>query len=88
MTPITATWMRGGTSKCWVFTRSDLEVAGRSVDEVLLRLYGSPDARQIDGVGGGTSTTCKAVILSPSDSPDYDVDYTFAQVGIDEAKVD
>ncbi|WP_307781273.1 PrpF domain-containing protein [Agilicoccus flavus] len=88
MIAIPATWMRGGTSKCWVFRRDDLDVPGRTVDEVLLGLYGSPDARQVDGVGGGTSTTSKAVILSPSDRPDIDVDYTFAQVGIDEAVVD
>src|SRR5699024_3938105 len=78
---IPATWMRGGTSKCWVFRRDDLDVPGMSVDEVLLRAFGSPDHRQVDGVGGGTSTTSKAVILSPSDQPDVDVDYTFAQVG-------
>lgn len=88
MIAIPATWMRGGTSKCWVFRREDLDIPGLSVDEVLLRLYGSPDLRQIDGVGGGTSTTSKAVILSPSTRPDIDVDYTFAQVGIDEAVVD
>ena len=88
MREIDATWMRGGTSKCWVFRRDDLDVPDLSVDEVLLRLYGSPDHRQVDGVGGGTSTTSKAVILAPSTSPEVDVEYTFAQVGIDEAKVD
>jgi 2-methylaconitate cis-trans-isomerase PrpF len=80
--------MRGGTSKCWVFERQDLDVEGLSVDEVLLRTFGSPDHRQVDGVGGGTSTTSKAVILEPSTSDDLDVEYTFAQVGIEEAKVD
>lgn len=88
MREIPATWMRGGTSKCWVFRRADLEVEGLSVDEVLLRVFGSPDHRQVDGVGGGTSTTSKAVILEQSAEPDLDVEYTFAQVGIDEAKVD
>ena len=88
MREIDATWMRGGTSKCWVFRRDDLDVPDLSVDEVLLRLYGSPDHRQVDGVGGGTSTTSKAVILAPSSDPDVDVEYTFAQVGIEEAKVD
>ena len=88
MREIDATWMRGGTSKCWVFRRDDLDVPDLSVDEVLLRLYGSPDHRQVDGVGGGTSTTSKAVILAPSGDPDVDVEYTFAQVGIEEAKVD
>lgn len=86
---IPATWMRGGTSKCWVFDADVLATAGGlSADTTLLRLFGSPDPRQLDGVGGGTSTTSKAVILTPSNSPDADVDYTFAQVGIDEAKVD
>ena len=88
MREIDATWMRGGTSKCWVFRKDDLEVPDLSVDEVLLRLYGSPDHRQVDGVGGGTSTTSKAVILAPGTTPGIDVEYTFAQVGIEEAKVD
>ena len=88
MVKIPATWMRGGTSKCWVFEWDSLQVPGKSVDEVLLRLFGSPDNRQIDGVGGGTSTTSKAVILARSISEDADVDYTFAQVGIDEQRVD
>ncbi|RKT79464.1 hypothetical protein DFJ68_2936 [Terracoccus luteus] len=88
MSAVPATWMRGGTSKCWVFRRPDLDLPGRTVDAVLLGLFGSPDPRQLDGVGGATSTTSKAVILSPSDDPDVDVEYTFAQVGIDEAKVD
>lgn len=88
MIAIPATWMRGGTSKCWVFRREDLEVPGHSVDQVLLGLFGSPDARQVDGVGGGSSTTSKAVILSPSSDAEVDVDYTFAQVGIEEAVVD
>jgi 2-methylaconitate cis-trans-isomerase PrpF len=88
MSAVPATWMRGGTSKCWVFRRADLDVPGRTLDATLLGLFGSPDPRQLDGVGGATSTTSKAVILSPSDRPDIDVEYTFAQVGIDEAKVD
>lgn len=88
MSEIVATWMRGGTSKCWVFERASLGVEGRSVDEVLLRLFGSPDARQVDGVGGGTSTTSKAVIVSRSSEDAADVDYTFAQVGTDQSVVD
>ncbi|NEN80431.1 PrpF domain-containing protein [Nocardioides zeae] len=88
MHEIDAVWMRGGTSKCWVFRDADLRLPDLSVDEVLLRAFGSPDHRQVDGVGGGTSTTSKAVILAPSEREDADVDYTFAQVGIDEAKVD
>src|SRR5687768_2292984 len=88
MHEIPATWMRGGTSKCWVFRRADLQVGDLSIDDVLLRIFGSPDHRQVDGVGGGTSTTSKAVILAPSSAEGIDVEYTFAQVGIDEAKVD
>lgn len=88
MSAVPATWMRGGTSKCWVFRRADLDVPGRTLDATLLGLFGSPDPRQLDGVGGATSTTSKAVILSPSHRPGIDVEYTFAQVGIDEAKVD
>jgi 2-methylaconitate isomerase len=85
---IPSTWMRGGTSKCWVFEREQLELPGRSVDDVLLRLYGSPDPRQLDGIGGATSTTSKAVILAPARRADADVDYTFAQVAVDEPRVD
>lgn len=87
MVAIPATWMRGGTSKCWVFEGDALNIPGKTVDEVLLRLFGSPDFRQVDGIGGGTSTTSKAVILSRSENPDADVDYTFAQVGTDEMRV-
>ncbi|MFC3995608.1 PrpF domain-containing protein [Nocardiopsis sediminis] len=88
MPEIASTWMRGGTSKCWVFDRADLAAVGRPLDDVLPRLFGSPDPRQVDGVGGGTSTTSKAVILSPADDGDADVSYTFAQVGTDQAVVD
>lgn len=85
---LNATLVRGGTSKCWVFERSQLERCEMSMDNLLLRAFGSPDKRQLDGVGGGTSTTSKAVILSKLDGTDYDVNYLFAQVGIDEPKVD
>lgn len=88
MDAIPAVWMRGGTSKCWVFREEDLRHATLTVDEVLLRLFGSPDKRQVDGVGGSTSTTSKAVILSRGQRAGVDVDYRFAQVGIDEASVD
>ena len=88
MDEIPAVWMRGGTSKCWVFLEEDLKHPSLSVDDVLLRLFGSPDSRQVDGVGGGTSTTSKAVILRRSELQGVDVDYTFAQVGITETLVD
>ncbi|WP_344186684.1 PrpF domain-containing protein [Leucobacter tardus] len=83
-----ASWMRGGTSKCWVFDHRDLRQSGVPVDELLLRLFGSPDPRQVDGVGGGTSTTSKAVLVAPSNEVGVDVDYTFAQVGVDVPVVD
>lgn len=85
---IDAEWMRGGTSKCWVFESEHLEQTEISLDELLPRLYGSPDPRQIDGVGGATSTTSKAVILHRSTDSEVDVEYTFAQIGIEEATVD
>lgn len=86
---IEAEWMRGGTSKCWVFETEHLQESGSSVDALLPRLFGSPDPRQVDGVGGATSTTSKAVILhrAPADD-EADVEFTFAQVGIEEATVD
>jgi 2-methylaconitate cis-trans-isomerase PrpF len=85
---IEAEWMRGGTSKCWVFEAEHLQEGGASLDELLPRLFGSPDPRQIDGVGGATSTTSKAIILHRPTDGDIDVEYTFAQVGIEEAGVD
>lgn len=85
---IEAEWMRGGTSKCWVFEAEHLQEGGASLDELLPRLFGSPDPRQIDGVGGATSTTSKAIILHRPTGGDIDVEYTFAQVGIEEAGVD
>lgn len=85
---IEAEWMRGGTSKCWVFEAEHLQEAGTSLDVLLPRLFGSPDPRQIDGVGGATSTTSKAVILHRPAGGDVDVEFTFAQVGIEEATVD
>lgn len=85
---IPATCMRGGTSKCWVFERHVLEHPTISMDNILLRAFGSPDERQLDGVGGGTSTTSKAVILNPYDGDEFDVNYLFAQVGIEEPTVD
>lgn len=85
---INARWMRGGTSKCWVFESADLEATGFSADSVLPRVFGSPDPRQLDGVGGATSTTSKALILNRDEREGIDVSFTFAQVGIEEARVD
>ncbi len=86
---IEAEWMRGGTSKCWVFETEHLQKTGAGLEELKPRLLGSTDSRQIDGVGGATSTTSKAVILHRAAADDEaDVEFTFAQVGIEEATVD
>jgi 2-methylaconitate isomerase len=91
---IPATYMRGGTSKGVFFRLQDLpaaaQVPGVARDALLLRVIGSPDpyGKQIDGMGGATSSTSKTVILSPSTHPDHDVDYLFGQVSIDKAFVD
>lgn len=93
-TSIPATYMRGGTSKGVFFLRDDLPEAARVPgpvrDAILLRVIGSPDpyGKQIDGLGNGTSSTSKSVILSKSERPDHDVDYLFGQVAIDRPFVD
>ncbi|MFP5305499.1 MAG: 2-methylaconitate cis-trans isomerase PrpF [Gammaproteobacteria bacterium] len=91
---IPATHMRGGTSKGVFFRLQDLPEAaqkpGEARDRLLLRVIGSPDpyGKQIDGMGGATSSTSKTVIVSRSSRPDHDVDYLFGQVSIDKAFVD
>src|SRR6187399_1538580 len=82
--------MRGGTSKGVFFRATDLPDTGAERDRILLRVIGSPDpyGKQIDGMGGATSSTSKAVILAPSERADHDVDYLFGQVSIDKAFVD
>ena len=91
---IPATYMRGGTSKGVFFKLTDLplsaQVPGAARDKLLLRVIGSPDpyGKQTDGMGGGTSSTSKTVILSKSERPDHDVDYLFGQVSIDKPLVD
>jgi probable AcnD-accessory protein PrpF len=93
-TRIPATYLRGGTSKGVFFRLQDLperaQVPGAARDALLLRVLGSPDAygKQIDGMGGATSSTSKSVILAKSERPDHDVDYLFGQVSIDKAFVD
>jgi len=91
---IPATYLRGGTSKGVFFRLQDLpaqaQTAGAARDALLMRVIGSPDpyGKQIDGMGGATSSTSKTVIVSPSAKPDHDVDYLFGQVSIDKAFVD
>ncbi|MBF4461137.1 MULTISPECIES: PrpF domain-containing protein [unclassified Rathayibacter] len=79
---IPATLMRGGTSKCWLFDRDAVPSDRDALAELLIELFGADDPRQLDGVGGGTSVTSKAVIIARSSEPDIDVDYLFAQVAI------
>ena len=78
---------RGGTSRGLFFHRRDLPERDRW-DAVFIAAMGTPDIRQIDGLGGATSHTSKVVVISPSEQPDADVDYLFAQVGISEPIVD
>ncbi|MGR5239101.1 2-methylaconitate cis-trans isomerase PrpF [Vibrio alfacsensis] len=91
---VPATYMRGGTSKGVFFNLNDLppeaQVAGKERDNLLLRVIGSPDpyAKQIDGMGGATSSTSKTVIVSRSEQEGHDVDYLFGQVSIDKPFVD
>ncbi|QKV65452.1 2-methylaconitate cis-trans isomerase PrpF [Pseudomonas sp. 43A] len=91
---IPATYMRGGTSKGVFFSLKDLpeaaQIPGPVRDALLLRVIGSPDPydKQIDGMGGATSSTSKTVILSKSIKADHDVDYLFGQVSIDKPFVD
>lgn len=75
--------LRGGTSKGLFFLESDLPADAAARDAFLQRVMGSPDRRQIDGLGGATSVTSKVAIIAPSRRPDADVDYTFAQVSVD-----
>jgi probable AcnD-accessory protein PrpF len=91
---IPATYMRGGTSKGVFFRVQDLpakaQVPGPARDALLLRVIGSPDpyGKQIDGMGGATSSTSKTVLLSKSAKADHDIDYLFGQVSIDKEFVD
>jgi len=91
---IPATYMRGGTSKGVFFRLQDLpeaaQVPGEARDKLLMRVIGSPDpyGKQIDGMGGATSSTSKTVIVGKATRPEHDVDYLFGQVSIDKPFVD
>ena len=84
---IPCTWMRGGTSKGAYFLACDLPAAGAERDALLLSVMGSPDPRQIDGIGGADPLTSKVAVVSASDRPDADVEYLFLQVFVDRAVV-
>ena len=80
-------WMRGGTSKGGYFLATDLPADEGARNELLLRAMGSPDTRQIDGMGGANPLTSKVAVVSASDRDDADVDYLFLQVFVDQAIV-
>ena len=87
-TQIPCMLMRAGTSRGPFFLQDDLPVDEAQRKRVLISAIGSSDASQINGLGGGTSLTSKVAIVSKSTQPDCDVDYLFAQVSVDEARVD
>ncbi|NIH98580.1 PrpF domain-containing protein [Mycolicibacterium fluoranthenivorans] len=91
MLTLRGTWMRGGTSKCWLFNAVDVDpllTDAGGLDTLLTSAFGSGDPRQLDGVGGGSSTTSKAAIVRRSQLPGIDIDYLFAQVAIGDRRVE
>jgi 2-methylaconitate cis-trans-isomerase PrpF len=86
--PLRCSILRGGTSRGVFFHAADLPAERERVAPILLNVFGSPDARQINGLGGATSLTSKAAIIGPSSRQDADVDYTFAQVSVTAPTVD
>ena len=85
--PVPCLWMRGGTSKGGYFLAADLPADPAARDALLLRVMGSPDPRQIDGMGGADPLTSKVAVVRRSDRPGIDVDYLFLQVFVDQAIV-
>ncbi len=85
---IPAVYMRGGTSKGVYLMAGDLPEDPATRDKVILDIYGSPDIRQINGMGGADPLTSKVALLAPSTRPGVDIDYTFGYVGIKEAMID
>lgn len=79
--------IRGGTSKGVFILRKDLPEEPAKRDAEILSLFGSPDHRQIDGLGGGDPLTSKVVLVNASDHPDYDVEYESGEVGINDCKI-
>ncbi|MGC9666027.1 4-oxalomesaconate tautomerase [Planosporangium sp. 12N6] len=86
-TGVRCTMLRGGTSRGLYVEAGDLPADPTARDDLLLRLMGTPDPRQIDGLGGSTSLTSKVAVVSRSEHPDADVDYLFLQLGVDSATV-
>ena len=81
-------YMRGGTSKAVFFHEKDLPEDKSLWDDIFLKVMGTPDVKQIDGMGGTVSSTSKIAIIAPSDKPGVDVEYTFRQVDIVIPRVD
>jgi 4-oxalomesaconate tautomerase len=86
-TGVRATMLRGGTSRGMYFEPGDLPADPSARNDLLLRLIGTPDPRQIDGLGGATSLTSKVAVVGPSENSDADVDYLFLQLGVDEPTI-
>jgi 4-oxalomesaconate tautomerase len=86
-TGVRCTMLRSGTSRGLYLEARDLPADAAARDDLLLRLMGTPDPRQIDGLGGATTLTSKVAVVSPSEDPEVDVDYLFLQLGVDEATV-
>ena len=86
--PIPAVFMRGGTSRGLLFHKKDLPEDKAKIAKYLLKIMGSPDIRQINGMGGGTSVTSKVCIISKSLEKEVDIDYFFAQVSVQDQLVD
>src|SRR5271167_477410 len=87
-TAIPCTVMRGGTSKGLYFKAGDLPADLATRNKVLLAAMGSPDPRQIDGMGGAPPLTSKIAVVGPPSRPDADVDYLFLQAVVDEPRID
>lgn len=85
--PLRCTIMRGGTSKAVFMRIDDVPSEPAARERFLLALFGSPDRRQIDGLGGADPLTSKFAMIGPATRADADIDYTFAQIGIEEAYV-
>lgn len=86
--PLRFVLMRGGTSRAVFLREGDLPRQGELRDKVILAVFGSPDPRQVDGLGGADLLTSKCAIIGPPSRPDADLDYTFAQVSVCEPVVD
>jgi 2-methylaconitate cis-trans-isomerase PrpF len=85
-----AVFMRGGTSKALIFHRRDLPEQQENWAPIFLAAMGTPDpnGRQLDGMGGGVSSLSKVCVIGPPTHPEADVDYTFAQIGVDDSTID